>query len=189
MNAPPFAGIAAAPTPLGRIAAAGLGRVALAALVLVLAAVVVTVSGSSGLGGRLGSLFGLRSDAQKKKPVAPVQVAGPVSELVTAARLAAVQRSRPAPVRHNRAKHRQAGAPRRSPAPTAPRPAPALPAPPPSAPPPSVPHPAPAPGGNVQHAADVVRQTVTPAAPQAQPVVDQTVQTVGQVCGLIGGCP
>jgi hypothetical protein len=34
-----------------------------------------------------------------------------------------------------------------------------------------------------------VRDTAAPVAPPAQPVLDQTVQTVNQVCGLIGGCP
>jgi hypothetical protein len=52
-----------------------------------------------------------------------------------------------------------------------------------------VPQPKPVPGGNVEHVTQQVHDTVALAVPPAQPVVDQTVATVQQTCGLIGGCP
>ena len=197
MIASPVAGVAPAPTPLSRIAVGGFGRVALAGLVLVLAAVVVTMSGGAGIAGRVGSLFGFQSQA-KTKPVAVVEVAGPVNAVVNSVRRSAAAPSqRPAVHRRVNARRPAARTPQQSPAPVAPRPAPALPpsqpALPPSqpAPPPVVPKPPPpAPSGTLEKTVGTVRETAAPVVPaQAQPVLEQVQQTVSQACGLIGGCP
>lgn len=188
----PVGGVAQAPTPLSRIAFSGFGRVALAGLVLVLAAVVVTMSGGGGLAGRLGSLFGVQSHA-KAAPVAAVEVAGPVKEVVNSVRRStAVARSQhPVVRRHVSSRRHAGGTPQQSPAPGAPRPAPALPPSAQPAPPPVVPKPPPpAPSGNVEKTVATVRDTTAPVVPQqAQPVLDQAQQTVSQACGLTGGCP
>jgi hypothetical protein len=178
-----------APTPLSRIAFGGFGRVALAGLVLVMAAVTVTMSGGAGLAGRVGSLFGVQSHA-KTKPVAVVEVAGPVKAVVNSVRQStAAAHSQRSVVRRRVSTRRHAGGtPQQSPAPGAPRPAPALP---PSqpAPPPVVPKPQPTPTGNVEKTVKTLHDTAAPVVPQAQPVLDQAQQTVSQACGLIGGCP
>jgi hypothetical protein len=166
------------------------GRGVLAGVVLVLAAVVVTMSGGAGLGGRLGALFGLHS-GQAGKPVAAAHAAAPAlpESAVTSVRVfpraVAPRKSQP----KSRTRPRTAPAPGRAPvAGEAPRPAPAQP--PVAPPPPTVPKPAPTPQGNVERTVQTVRETVAPVTPQpAQPVLDQTTQTVGQVCALIGGCP
>jgi len=182
---------APAPTPLSRIAFGGFGRVGLAGLVLVLAAVIVTMSGGAGLAGRIGSLFGVQSHA-KSKPIAAVEVAGPVKAVVNSVRQQATPaaHSQRQVVRRRVSTRRHAGGtPQQSPAPGAPRPAPALP---PSqpAPPPVVPKPPPpAPSGNVERTVTTVHNTAAPVVPQAQPVLDQAQQTVSQACGLIRGCP
>jgi hypothetical protein len=166
------------------------GRGVLAGAVLVLAAAVVTMSGGAGLGGRLGALFGLHS-GQAGEPVAAVHAGAPATleSAVTSVRVfpraVAPRTSQP----KRRTRPRTAPAPGRAPvAGEAPRPAPALP--PVAPPPPAVPKPAPTPQGNVERTVQTVHETVTPVTPQpVQPVLDQATQTVGQVCGLIGGCP
>lgn len=165
-------------------------RVPMAGVVLVLAAVVVTMSGGAGLGGRLGALFGLHSK-QGNKPASAVPAAAPAAARVAVASMRVASRT-PPPSRarpKSRTRPRSAPGPRRSPAQgEAPRPAPAqqpvAPSPP-TPPPPPVPKPT----GNVERVVGTVRDTAAPVAPPAQPVLDQTVQTANQVCGMIGGCP
>jgi hypothetical protein len=183
VNQPPPGFPGAADPPLGRIAIGGFGRVALACSVLVLAAIVVTLSGGAGFGGALGALFGTQSGAHRSAAPA-VQAGAPVAPagfVRAAPRAPAVRVSPPA-----RRRQGARGAPRQSP-PAASRPAPLVGAPP--APPVQVPQPAPLPQGQVQHAVDMTRQVLDPAAPAARPVTDQAAATVGQLCGLLGGCP
>jgi hypothetical protein len=164
----------------------GLGRVGLAGCVLVLAAVVVTMSGGAGLGGKIGALFGLKAE-ERHKPVTAIRVSAPAPAQLqdVVARATPRRRARSVPRVRLRSRKPAATGPRRTQAPSE------RPTPPPVQAPPAVPapKPAPAPSGNVEHAAEQVRDVVAPAAPQAQPVLDQTVATVQQACGLIGGCP
>jgi DNA polymerase-3 subunit gamma/tau len=186
MSASPVAALGPGHAPLGRVAALGLGRIALAGLVLVLAAVVVTMSGGAGVAGRVGSLFGLRSEP-RAKPVAAVEVAGPVAAVIKSVQGARARPQRQGGGSRVNAKRPVTRTPKQSPAPAPSRPAPALPQPPPPVEAPGPPQPAP--GGNVEKTTKAVRETMTPVVPQAQPVLDQTAQTVSQVCGAIGGCP
>jgi hypothetical protein len=183
------AGRSGATEPIARIAAGGLARVALAACALALAALVVTSTGASGLGGALGSLFGVHSAAAERskasaQPIAAPSVDAPVTR-------ASRTHSSPAsaPVRHPRTPARgptpahprvgrpQLRAPQSSPhtIPTQTQPPPA----PPAQPPPGV----------VGGVGAAVRGAGTALPPPAQPVVDQAVEAIGQVCGLFDGCP
>ncbi|HEX6714068.1 MAG TPA: hypothetical protein VF066_11805 [Thermoleophilaceae bacterium] len=195
MNGSPVVGAGAASATLGRVAAGGFARVVLAGLVLVLAAVVVTMSGGAGLGGKLGSLFGLHS-TQGGMPATAVQVAAPapVQRTSVVARETPRRLAGSAPRVRLRQRHPAATGPRRTQAPSQrPTPAPAPVQPPP--PPVEVPKPPPpAPGGNVKQVVETVRKTTqpvvpAPAQPVVNPVVDQTTAAVDQACGLIGGCP
>lgn len=189
MNESPVVGGGLAVASLRRLAVAGIGRVILAGLVLALTAAVVTMSGGAGLGGRLGSLFGLHT-RQGGKPATAIQVAAPAPVLHSnvVARVTPRRHAGSAPRVRLRSRRPAATGPRRtqvpSPPPTSP-PVQAAPAPPPV----QAPKPAPAPGGNVERATQQVHDVVAPAAPPVAPVLDQTVTTVRQACGLIGGCP
>ena len=167
-----------------------LPRLALAGFVLALAAAVMATTGSGGLGGSLGSLFGYKerlaapSQPVALNPVALVDVKQAVTPRGPALtrpshvtkpqrvrlRVAPKQRpARPVPV---------VGAPGPAPAPSpSPVPVPSAPKPPPPAPP-----------GNVQRVDQAVRQVTAPVAPAAQPV-DQVLHTVDTICALGGGCP
>jgi hypothetical protein len=195
LNGSPVLGAGAASATLGRVAAGGLARILLAGLVLVLAAVVVTMSGGAGLGGKLGSLFGLHS-RQGGMPATAVQVAAPAPVL----RTSVVARETPrrlagsAPRVRLRQRHPAATGPRRTQAPSqrpTPSPAPVQPPPPPI----QIPKPPPeTPGGNAKQVVDTVRKTTrpvipAPAQPLVEPVLDQTTAAVDHACGLIGGCP
>jgi hypothetical protein len=169
-----------------------LGRLVLAGSVLVLAAVVMTMSGSGGFAGRLGGLFGVEARTAEE-PVHVVRLAEPQR----AAAVASFRHAAPAgaaPVALRRRGQTKQGVP---PAPLNVRsgpgagggPVPAPPAPPPAPPPVEAPRPAPAPRGIVDRTVETVRTTVAPTAPPAQPVLDRTAAAVGQVCGVIGGCP
>jgi hypothetical protein len=188
VNDPPVIGRDAAIPPLGRVAVGGLGRLVLAGCVLALAAAVVTMSGGAGLGGKLGSLFGLKSQ-ERSKAVTAVRVSAPAPVQLegVVARVTSRRHASPAPRVRLRSRKPAATGPRRTRVPGA-RPSPAQPAPP-AVPAPEPPPAPPAPSGNVQRAVQTIRDTAGPAIPQAQPVLDQTAAAVGQACGVIGGCP
>jgi hypothetical protein len=167
-----------------------LPRLTLAAFVLALAAAVMTTTGSGGVGGSLGSLFGYKerlaapSQPVELNPVAVVDVKQIVSPraraLMRAPRVTKPQRVRPrvAP------KQRPAG-----PVPVVEAPGP-VPAPSPSpVPVPSAPRPPPpAPPGNIERVEQAVRQVTAPVAPAAEPV-GQFLHAVDRICGVAGGCP
>jgi hypothetical protein len=165
-------------------------RLALAAFVLALAAAVMTTTGSGGVGGSLGSLFGYKerlaapSQPVDLNPVAVVDVKRSVTSragaLTLPPRATKPQRVRPrvAPKQRPAGPVPVVGAPGPVPAPSpSPVPVPSAPKPPPPAPP-----------GNVQRVEQAVRQVTAPVAPAAQPV-DQVLHTVDTTCGLAGGCP
>jgi hypothetical protein len=192
LNGSPIGGAAGGDPPLGQVAAGGLWRVALAGLVLVLATVIVTMSGGAGLGGRLGALFGLHSNAGAK-PASAIHAGAraPVKARPTVARGRLRHPARSAPGVRLRSRQPAATGPQRTPAPS-PRPvSPSRPAPSPSPSPSPVPvPPKPAPSGNVQHVVRTLRDTTAPVVPApAQPVLEQTASAVDQVCGRVGGCP
>jgi hypothetical protein len=186
VSAPPVGLARLAEPPLARVAAGGFGRVALACCVLVLAAIVVTMSGGAGFGGALDALFGTHADTSRKA-APPVRAAAPALSVRRAAPRRHVNAVTPARPPANR---RRAASPRRS-APVAERPAPAAPAPVPVPAPAPVQIPKPAPDTNrqLERTVETVKQVAVPLAPAAQPVTDQLTTTVGQVCGMLGGCP
>jgi hypothetical protein len=172
---------------LGRVAAGGFARVLVAGFVLVLAGLVVTISGGTGFGGRLGSLFGFGSSGHAKRaPVAfhtPRAAAAPVLVARSTPHRSALRPHTPkrsAPVRI--APQRRSPAAQGQPAPATP---PVAPAPPPV----EIPRPVPAPSGNVERTTEAVRDITAPTVPAATPVVDAVAGVTGQVCSLIGGCP
>jgi hypothetical protein len=167
-----------------------LPRLALAAFVLALAAAVMTTTGSGGIGGSLGSLFGYKerlagpSQPVVLNPVALVDVKPAVIPRARAItrppRATTRQRIRPrvAPKQRPAGPAPVVGAPGPAPAPSpSPVPVPSAPKPPPPTPP-----------GNVQRVEQAVRQVTAPVAPAAQPVA-QVLHAVDTICGLAGGCP
>jgi len=169
-------------------AATGFVRLALAACLLALVALAVAGVGA-GPGGALGSLFGFAGDGAKRngpaaRPIARGPVDGPA--LPAAARQLVTRHvnARHRPLRVHRAPERRpAGqqAPQRTPA----SPKPVVPAPPAPAPP----LPQPAPPGVVGGATETIKRTAQPLPAPAQPIVGQAVETVTQICGVLGGCP
>jgi hypothetical protein len=163
-----------------------LPRLALAGFVLALAAAVMTTTGSGGVGGSLGSLFGYKdrlaapSQPVVLNPVAVVDVKQIVTPRGRPPRATKPQRVRPrvAPKQRPAGPVPVVGAPGPVPAPSpSPVPVPSAPKPPPPAPP-----------GNVQRVEQAVRQVTAPVAPAAQPV-EQVLHTVDTICGLAAGCP
>jgi hypothetical protein len=163
-----------------------LGRAGLAAFVLTLAAVVMATTGSGGLGGRLGGLFGYHG-ARLAAPAEPVTLK-PVSAVALAGASALpVHLSRAAKpgTRRNKSRHEPTSVvPRRRPQPVQPAPAPA----PGPTPVPSVPKPSPGGPSTTDQVEQTIRQVTAPAPP-AQAPAEQVIQTVNQVCGAAGGCP
>ena len=164
-----------------------LGRVGLAAFVLTLAAVVVATTGSGGLGGRLGGLFGYHG-ARLEAPVEPVTLKPVSAGGLAAASALPVHLRTAARLGTRRTKRRPDRAPivpRRRPQPVAqPGPAPQ-----PAAPSIPKPPPTPTPGGAVQQVEHTVQQVAAPAPAPVQQGVDQVVGTVNQACDAVGGCP
>jgi hypothetical protein len=185
----PTDGLAAgvAETPIRRIAAGSLARVALAACVLALAALVVTSTGPGGIGGSLGSLFGFHARVAPRPGGVRAGAPSAVRALVTAP-----STSRPSQPQQRRTA-RGRGGPRR-PAP-AHQPAAVPGAPPPNPSPQPIPTPtlpptppAEPPQGVVGGVGAAVEQAGR-LLPPAQPFLDTAVGQLGQVCGLLGGCP
>src|SRR4051794_2979849 len=160
----------------------------------------MTSSGGGGLAGPLGGLFGLHS-GHRAKPLPAVEAAArrPANHSSTAERSVLPRRPHKAPAARLHARHPAvaplrhvaiAPRPHRAPSttPSAPSTKPAAPAP---GPPPPVQNRQPprAPAGNVERAAQTIRDTMAPAAPPLRPLLDQTTTTVGRACGLVGGCP
>jgi hypothetical protein len=190
MSGPPPLAAGGAAAPIARIAAAGLARVAVAAGVLALAALVVTSTGAGGLSGALGSLFGFHS--------APAAHRAPGGRPIAGHAVLPASRTRPgatppsATRRHSGARRRTIpdrppGAPPISAPGSSPQPIPTPAQPPPAQPPPAPPA-APQPGV-VAGVGAAVTQAADALPPPVRPVVDQAVGAVGQVCGLLGGCP
>jgi hypothetical protein len=189
MTGPPPFVANSADAPIGRIAAGGLARVALAACALALAALVVTSTGAGGLGGALGSLFGIHS-APAERPKASAQ---PIAAPSVDAPVTPVSRTRSAPTRapatNRRIPARRPTSPYpriRTPGPRAPHSSP-QPIPTQTHPPPAPP--AEPPPGVVGGVGAAVREAGKALPPPAQPVVGQAVETISKVCGLLGGCP
>jgi hypothetical protein len=173
--------------PLGGIARGGAWRLVLGASVLALAAAAMSISGAAGLAGPLGSVFGLHAGgADNGEQSSAAHIAPPVVVARAPSMRSGALRAGSGPRHGTRVPRRHVprpAPPRRTPTPTSPAPV--------SAPPPAGPpsHPSPGPAGGVEHAVVTVRDTVVPVAPPAQPVLDETVQAVQHVCGLLGGCP
>ena len=182
MNTPPAGGT---PAPLSRIAAGGLARLGAGCALLVMVGIAVTSSGGAGLTGRLGGLFGFRAQPRPAPAVRAVEPLAPVRPVATlskpATRSVSHTKRRPSPRRPVHSVPRQS-----PPAPAAPAVTLAPPV------PVEVRTPAPPPSGNVgrvvQRVREVAAPVLEPVAP-AQQVVRDATTVVGQVCGLLGGCP